>query len=146
MHSTCVALGLCLPHAAAMNARISLRIDLPAGRLGPGKVELLEYIAREGSLAAAARAMGMSYKRAWALLAELNGLFEEPVAVTLPGRNVGGGTALTPFGERVAALYRAIERRSAQAAAAGLAELSAAARPAESARRSRPRPAKARAA
>jgi molybdate transport system regulatory protein len=66
-------------------------------------------------------------------------MFEAPVAVTLPGRNVGGGTALTPFGERVIALYRAIERRSVQAAAAGVAELSAAARRAESARRSPPK-------
>lgn len=119
--------------------RLSLRIDFPAGRLGPGKVELLEHIAREGSLAGAARAMGMSYKRAWALLTTLNAMFEEPVAVTLPGRNVGGGTALTPFGERVVALYRAIERRSAQAAAGAVAELSAAARPAESARRLPPK-------
>lgn len=127
-------------------SRLSLRIDFAGGRLGPGKVELLEHIARAGSLAAAARAMGMSYKRAWDLLAELNAMFETPVAVTQPGRNVGGGTALTPFGDRVVALYRAIERRSAEAAAAGLAELSAAARPADSARRSRPRTTKARAA
>lgn len=112
---------------------LSIRIDLPAGRLGPGKVELLEHIAREGSLAAAARAMGMSYKRAWELLATLNTMFEEPVAVTLPGNNVGAGTQLTPFGERVIALYRAIERRAQQSAAAALAELTAAAAPAAAA-------------
>lgn len=115
---------------------LSLRIDLPAGRLGPGKVELMEHIAREGSLAAAARAMGMSYKRAWELLSALNAMFEQPVAVTLPGRNVGGGTQLTPFGERVVALYRAAERRAAQASSAAVAELSAAARPASAAHRS----------
>jgi molybdate transport system regulatory protein len=106
---------------------LSLRIDLPSGRLGPGKVELLEHIARAGSLAAAARAMGMSYKRAWELLSALNAMFEEPVALTLPGNNVGGGTLLTPFGERVIALYRAAERRAQQASSAAVAELGAAA-------------------
>lgn len=110
-------------------ARLSIRVELESGRLGPGKVALLEGIARERSLAGAARAMGMSYKRAWELLAELNGMFDAAVAVTQPGRNVGGGTELTPFGERVVALYHAIERRASQAAAAAAEELSAAARP-----------------
>lgn len=108
--------------------RLSLRIDLAAGRLGPGKVELLEQIARHQSLAAAARAMDMSYKRAWALLAALNAMFDAPVAVSLPGRNVGGSTQLTPFGERLVALYRAVERRAARASEAGLQELAAASR------------------
>jgi molybdate transport system regulatory protein len=117
---------------------MSLRIDFDAGRLGPGKIELLERIAAERSLAGAARAMGMSYKRAWELLAELNAMFDTPVAVTQPGRNVGGGTEITPFGERVVALYRAIERRAANSAAAGIAELSEAAVPARSAARRSP--------
>jgi molybdate transport system regulatory protein len=121
-----------------MPARLSLRIDFDAGRLGPGKIELLERIAAERSLAGAARAMGMSYKRAWELLAELNAMFDTPVAVTQPGRNVGGGTEITPFGERVVALYRAIERRAANSAAAGIAELSEAAVPARSAARRSP--------
>jgi molybdate transport system regulatory protein len=77
--------------------------------------------------------MGMSYKRAWELLAALNTMFEEPVAVTLPGNNVGAGTQLTPFGERVIALYRAVERRANQAAAASVQELVAAAAPAQAA-------------
>ncbi len=108
--------------------RLSLRVDLDGGRLGPGKVELLEHIGRERSLAAAARAMGMSYRRAWELLAALNEMFHEPVAVSQPGRNIGGSTELTPFGARVAAIYRALERRAAQAAAPGLAELNEALR------------------
>ncbi len=99
-------------------ARLSLRIDLASGRLGPGKVELLEHIRDRQSLAAAARAMDMSYKRAWELLS-------------------------APFGERLIAMYRAVERRAAQAAAAALAELSAASRPAARARRSPPEPKKA---
>lgn len=123
-------------------ARLSIRIDFgePGGasgaaRLGPGKVALLESIQRAGSLAGAAREMGMSYKRAWELLTTLNEMFDEPVAVTQPGRNVGGGTELTPFGARVVALYRAIERRALQAAATGMDELNAAARAARSSRR-----------
>ena len=108
--------------------RLSVRIDLAAGRLGPGKVGLLEEIARLRSLAAAARSLEMSYKRAWELLGTLNTMFGEPVAIAHPGRNLDGSTELTPFGERVIALYRAIERRATQAAAAGLEELAAAAR------------------
>ena len=126
--------------------KLSLRLDFTRGRstqrLGPGKVELMEHIATLGSLAAAARAMDMSYKRAWALLAMLNAMFDEPVAVTLPGRNQEGSTQLTPFGARVVALYRAAERRSQQAAAAAIEELAAAAQPkrvATPARRSLPR-------
>ncbi len=107
---------------------LSVRIDLAAGRLGPGKVALLEAIGRLRSLAAAARELGMSYKRAWQLLTVLNSLFDEPVAVAHPGRNRDGSTDLTPFGARVVALYRAIERRAARAAQPGLEELAAAAR------------------
>lgn len=121
-------------------ARISLRIDLECGRLGPGKVELLEQIRERQSLAAAARAMGMSYKRAWELLSALNEMFDEPVAISHPGRNVAGSTALTPFGERLIALYRALQRRAEQATAAGLAELAAASRRPTRALRSPPAP------
>lgn len=121
-----------------MPARLRLRIELDAGRLGPGKIELLERIASERSLAGAARAMGMSYKRAWELLTELNTMFDTPVAVTQPGRNVGGGTEITAFGERIVALYRAIERRATNSAAAGIAELSDASAPARSVARRSP--------
>lgn len=118
--------------------QLFLRIELDSGRLGHGKIELLEHIRDNRSLAAAARAMGMSYKRAWELLATLNEMFDEPVAVSHPGRNVAGATALTPFGERLIALFRALERRTEQAAAAGLDELAAASRRSTRARRSLP--------
>lgn len=117
--------------------KLSIRIDLASGRLGPGKVELLEQIAAQGSLAAAARAIGMSYKRAWQLLNEMNRMFAQPVALTQPGRSRGGGTEVTVFGARLIAVYRTIERRATQSAAAALDELNAAARPA--ARRQPPR-------
>ena len=111
-------------------ARLFLRVELDAGRLGPGKIELLEHIRDARSLAAAARSMGMSYKRAWELLAALNGMFDEPVAVTHPGRNVAGATELTAFGERVVALFRALEDSATRATAAAVDELTAASRPA----------------
>ena len=110
------------------SARLTLRIDFPGGRLGPGKVELLEHIARERSISAAARAMEMSYKRAWELVDEMNRMFREPVVMTLPGRNTAGATEVTVFGLRVVALYRAAERRAGSAAEAAVTELSAAVR------------------
>lgn len=119
-----------------MPAKLTLRIELEHGRLGPGKIELLEHIGRTGSLAAAARAMQMSYKRAWELLAATNGLFTDAVTVSLPGRNVEGATQLTPFGEQVIITYRKLERRLASAAAPTLAGLAASARPLRGARRS----------
>lgn len=97
--------------------RLVLRIELGSGRLGHGKVELLEQIRDGQSLAAAARAMGMSYKRAWDLLATLNEMFDQPVTVSHPGRTKAGATELTPFGERLIALYRDIERQATHAAA-----------------------------
>ncbi len=106
-----------------MPARLTLRIELDRGRLGHGKVELLEHIGRCGSLAAAARELQMSYKRAWELLAATNEMFAEAVTVSLPGRNVEGSTQLTAFGERVIALYRAIEKRATQATTVATQEL-----------------------
>lgn len=110
--------------------RLSLRIDFDAGRLGPGKVELLEHIARERSIAAAARAMEMSYKRAWELVDAMNHMFREPVVTTQPGRNTAGATEVTAFGLRVVALYRAAERAAATATDAAVTELQASTRPA----------------
>jgi molybdate transport system regulatory protein len=122
-----------------MPARLTLRIDLDRGWLGHGKIELLEHIGRTGSLAAAARAMQMSYKRAWQLLAVMNGMFAERVTASRPGRNIEGSTQLTEFGKRVIRLYRDIEKRAALASAAGRRELSAASRPAPKARRRSPK-------
>ncbi len=115
--------------ATVGSARLSLRLDFPGGRLGPGKIELLEHIARARSISAAARAMEMSYKRAWELVDTMNQMFREPVVVSLPGRNTAGATEVTVFGQRIVALYRAAERRAGAAAEAAIAELSGAIRP-----------------
>lgn len=90
---------------------VSLRIDLaPGARIGPGKVELLERIAADGSISAAARGMSMSYKRAWTLIEEMNGIFASPVVAARKGGAQGGGAGLTPLGAAIVAHYRAIER------------------------------------
>jgi molybdate transport system regulatory protein len=104
--------------------RLFIRVDLtPDARLGPGKIALLEAIARTGSISAAGRALRMSYRRAWTLVEELNRLFRTPVVLAHPGGPRGGGAELTPFGTLLAHHYRAIEADSAAAAASRLAEL-----------------------
>ncbi|KMO20905.1 winged helix-turn-helix domain-containing protein [Methylobacterium platani] len=103
---------------------LSLRLDLAPGiRVGPGKIRLLEAIAAHGSISAAGRALGMSYRRAWMLADELNRAFAEPVVAGQVGGRSGGGARLTPLGERLIASYRAIERDAAAAAARHLAGL-----------------------
>lgn len=94
--------------------RLTLRIDVdghPA--LGHGKIRLLEHVAETGSISAAGRAMGMSYRRAWLLIDALNTQFAAPLVETKPGG--GGGARLSDAGRTVIASYRAAE----QAAAAG---------------------------
>jgi molybdate transport system regulatory protein len=90
--------------------KVRLRVDFSgACSVGIGKIELLESIATSGSLSQAARAMGMSYRRAWLLLADLNESFEQPVATTMTGGSGGGGARLTPLGKRLIAGYRRLE-------------------------------------
>jgi molybdate transport system regulatory protein len=96
---------------------VRLRIDFGLnGALGPGKVALLEAIARSGSLSAAASALGMSYRRAWGLLRDLNREFEVPVATLSVGGAHGGGAELTPFASQLIAAYRTVERAAASSA------------------------------
>ncbi|HMM90152.1 winged helix-turn-helix domain-containing protein [Bradyrhizobium sp.] len=96
---------------------LSLRIDIDAaGRIGPGKIELLETIHRSGSISAAGRAMDMSYKRAWDLVDEINRVCRQAAVERQTGGKNGGGAALTPFGLSLVARYRKIERNAATAA------------------------------
>jgi molybdate transport system regulatory protein len=80
--------------------------------LGPGKIDLLEAIARKGSISAASREMGMSYRRAWLLVEALNQMFSDPVVVAAPGGAHGVGAQITEFGKEVAAAYRRIEQKT----------------------------------
>jgi molybdate transport system regulatory protein len=104
--------------------RITLRLDFPNGeRLGPGKVLLLEQIRATGSISAAGRSVGMSYRRAWQLADSLNRTFREPVVVTRLGGERGGGAGLTPFGEHLLEAYRTMEALTRDVVAAPLALL-----------------------
>jgi molybdate transport system regulatory protein len=90
--------------------KVRLRIDFSgACSVGIGKIQLLEGIATSGSLSQAARTMGMSYRRAWLLLADLNESFDQPVATTMTGGSGGGGAVLTALGKRLIADYRRLE-------------------------------------
>ncbi len=102
---------------------LSLRIDRPQGRIGPGKIDLLEAIDREGSISAAGRALGMSYKRAWDLVGALNRLLGQAAVEASPGGPGGGGARLTEAGRSLVADYRAIERAAQRAAEPRLAAL-----------------------
>jgi molybdate transport system regulatory protein len=96
---------------------LSLRINLdPEGRIGPGKIELLEQIAAFGSISAAARRMDMSYKRAWDLVEEMNRIFGKPVVAAQTGGRQGGGAQLTTIGHAIVSRFRAIERAATSVA------------------------------
>lgn len=97
---------------------LSLRVDFGAsGRVGPGKINLLEKIEETGSISAAGRSLGMSYRRAWRLIDELNHIFPRQVVEARPGGANGGGARLTATGREIIAHYRAIEDKAAKAAA-----------------------------
>jgi molybdate transport system regulatory protein len=93
--------------------------------IGPGKAELVERIGRTGSISAAAREMGMSYRRAWQLVEALNGAFREPVVATAIGGRRGGGARVTPFGTDLVARFRAMEDKASAAIAADLRRFTA---------------------
>lgn len=83
--------------------------------LGPGKVDLLEAIGRTGSISAAGRELGMSYRRAWLLVDALNHMFPDTLVSAAPGGSRGGGAKLTDYGRGVAAAYRRVEARACAA-------------------------------
>jgi molybdate transport system regulatory protein len=97
--------------------RLSIRIDLASGaQIGPGKVAVLEEIARAGSISAAGRTLKMSYRRTWELVEDLNRSLGTPVVETAAGGSGGGGAVLTKAGKAVVNSYRAIEMDTALAA------------------------------
>jgi molybdate transport system regulatory protein len=96
---------------------LSIRIDFDSeGRIGPGKIELLESIRVCGSISAAGRAMDMSYKRAWELVNEIDRVCGQSVVERIIGGKSGGGAVLTPFGLSLIDCYRKIERAASDAA------------------------------
>lgn len=106
--------------------RFDLKIRLYNGAdiaIGPGKADLLEAIRQHGSISAAARTLGMSYRRAWLLVETMNRSFRQPLVTTLAGGKHGGGTQLTAVGEQVLQQYRLLGAQALAAVQPGLDEL-----------------------
>ena len=101
-------------HATEADKNVSLkpRVRLQLGdkvALGPGKAELLMLIEETGSISAAARCMGMSYRRAWLLVETMNRCFASPLVETAQGGKGGGGAGVSELGRRVLVLYQQME-------------------------------------
>ncbi|RTL69106.1 MAG: LysR family transcriptional regulator [Hyphomicrobiales bacterium] len=108
------------------DGQLKLRIDFgPFGILGPGKIALMEGIARHGSISAAGKDLAMSYRRAWELAEEINHIFATPLIEKQTGGSGGGGARLSEFGVDVVQRFRAIERACAEACDADLRVLRA---------------------
>jgi molybdate transport system regulatory protein len=91
-------------------AGLTLRVDLSRRcAVGPGKIHLLEQVHKSGSITQAGRDLGLSYRRAWRLINDLNNSFRFPVIEATTGGTGGGGTRLTPFGRKLVRLYQTIE-------------------------------------
>jgi molybdate transport system regulatory protein len=111
----------------AGNRKVGARLRIvlqPNIAIGPGKADLLDGIRRTGSIAAAGRGMGMSYKRAWLLVETMNTCFRAALVEAAKGGAHGGGARLTPLGEDVLRRYRRMEAKSAKAIAADMRALS----------------------
>ena len=113
-------------------ARLKLKIQLICGdeiAMGPGKADLLEAIGRSGSISAAARELGMSYRRAWQLVDVMNRCFREKLVETYPGGGKAAGARVTSKGEAVLSAYRALSTQAEKGSdGSSLAEIEAALR------------------
>jgi molybdate transport system regulatory protein len=116
------------------SARLKLKAQIFLGdeiAMGPGKADLLEAIERTGSISAAGRLLGMSYRRTWLLVDTMNRCWKEPLVETATGGSHGGGARLSTFGHHVLSRYRIIELSIDQSSrSTELAELFEAIRPA----------------
>ncbi len=122
-----------IPVTPALLPKIRILIGAVVA-IGPGKADLLAAIERTGSISAAARQMGMSYRRAWLLVEAMNSAFREPLVETLTGGEGGGGARVTKLGEEILRRYRAMESRAARSVAPELRQLSRLVAPARRAR------------
>ncbi|MFC3173824.1 winged helix-turn-helix domain-containing protein [Novosphingobium bradum] len=99
--------------------QLKLKLQVYCGAqiaMGPGKADLLEAIDRTGSISAAGRLLGMSYRRAWLLVDTMNRCWDQPLVATRPGGAPGSGAALTESGRRILAHYRGLQQAAAHAA------------------------------
>jgi molybdate transport system regulatory protein len=107
-----------------MAAKLKIRIaNGKITAMGPGKADLLEAINITGSISAAAKSMGMSYRRAWELVDAMNQCFKEPLVITSSGGSHGGGTQITDFGFHILKCYRTLEAKTQVAASLELLEI-----------------------
>ena len=121
---------ICRPAKAYVNTMptpdiLKVKIQIYCGdeiAMGPGKADLLDAIMQEGSISAAGRSMGMSYRRAWLLVDAMNRCWQGPLVATVPG-NQKAGAHLTPLGEVVLAGYRQLQGDAEVAASAGFAAI-----------------------
>jgi molybdate transport system regulatory protein len=97
--------------------------DFPA--MGPGRARLIALIDSTGSISAAAREMGMSYRRAWQLVEAINESFNQPVVTTAVGGKKGGGAVVTDFGKRMVEAYHQMESKASAVIAADLGKYTA---------------------
>lgn len=102
----------------AVRVRLLYGAEIP---LGPGKADLLEAIIATGSISAAARRMGMSYRRAWLLVDTMNRCFDEPLVTAATGGSGGGRAQVTELGSAILKRYRGMERKALRAVAADVA-------------------------
>ncbi len=89
-----------------LRPKLKIQLRVGGGVIGPGKIELLEHLEAEGGITAAAKTMGLSYRRAWYLIDTMNSALGNPVVETKVGGEGGGGAKLTPFGEALVHRYR----------------------------------------
>src|SRR5271165_1037273 len=112
-----------MPNSGKTQAQVHVRLAFPnGGSLAEADIALIETLQRCRSILGASKLMGLSYRKTWLMTDALNRTFESKVIETFPGRR-GAGAAPTAFGERLAALFRSIERRSSTAASAAIEEL-----------------------
>ena len=130
------------PRTATPRPVARFRLRVTAGEaifVGPGKIALLEAIHDTRSITAAAKAMGMSYRRAWVLVDELNGSLASAAVESAIGGEHGGGSTLTALGLELIDVYRRVESTAARAGAKDIARLLELATPPSRARASAPR-------
>lgn len=99
------------PRSKSPTCELKLKLQLMCGdeiAMGPGKAELMRQIRHTGSISAAARAMNMSYRRAWLLVDTMNRCFRSPLVAARPGSGSKAGAHLTPAGEQVLAAYETL--------------------------------------
>ncbi|MGM9516217.1 winged helix-turn-helix domain-containing protein [Roseateles sp. DB2] len=110
--------------AAKPQLRLRMRVTVDDTiAVGPGKIALLEALDETRSITAAAKALGMSYRRAWALIDELNRSLKKPAVVSAAGGAQGGGSELSPSGRQLLDLYRGIEAQAQSACKADIQRL-----------------------